>query len=120
MVSSQVKEPLVFNNGQYLQVNSLFHGLLSISLEGLSSLDFVLVEAHTKLLKDSKHNFRLLSRARCFSFPRIPQLMVIVSLKGGFSGLWVVTQYNFLKKIHPFKKVGAGGGGGGVKCFTLS
>ena len=52
MVSSQVKEPLVFNNGQYLQVNSLLHSLLLISLEGLLSLDFVLVEAHTKSLKD--------------------------------------------------------------------
>ena len=59
MVSSEVKEPLVFNNRQYLQVDSLLHGLLSISLEGLSSLDFVLVEAHTKSLKESKHNFRL-------------------------------------------------------------
>ena len=44
----QVKEPLVYNNGQYLQDDSLLHGLVSTSLEGLSSLFFVLVQDHSK------------------------------------------------------------------------
>ena len=40
-----MKVPLVFNNGQYQQDDSMLHGPVSTSLEGLSSFVLVLVEA---------------------------------------------------------------------------
>ena len=48
LLDLQVKDPLVFSNGQYLQDNGLLHGLVSISHEEILSSMFVLVDAVTK------------------------------------------------------------------------
>ena len=104
LLDLQLKDPLVFSNGQYLQDNGLLHGLVSISHEEiiLSSM-FVLVDAVTKwsekniLFPRSLNTILDSDKQRdVLGLLMISHLVVIVSRTGGLSGLSVGMQYHLL------------------------
>ena len=91
----QVKRPLVLSLGQYLHVVGRLHGRATTNF---SSFCLVLVEALTswseRFLFRRRPNTISVSRRdlEVLVLPRMSQLELIISLIGGFSGLWVVTQ----------------------------